>query len=78
MGTSMPKPQTISKFFGVNPSPGPVSVRLAEGDEARLRAIRGQLAAMDLPSEKGTVLRVAIREGLEVLQRRLGVKEASR
>jgi len=69
----MPRP--VSRYFDA-PCGIPVSVRLVEGDGELLNEVRGRLAAKGLPSTRGEVLRAAIREGLEVLQKRLARLEA--
>ncbi len=68
----------ISPFFESAPSPIPISIRLVNGDHAALNAIRVRLANIGEPSSRGEVLRVAVREGLEVLQARLDALEAAK
>lgn len=74
----MPKPtRPLSAYFESTPS-APISIRLVHGDGAIVNTVRARLAALGLPSTRGEVLRVAVREGLDVLMKRLDATEASR
>lgn len=73
----MSKPELISPYFDSTPTI-PTSVRLVRGDSEVVQRVLGRLAALGLPSTRGEVLRIAVREGLDVLLNRLDAAEASR
>lgn len=73
----MSNPDLISSYFESTPS-NPTAVRLVRGDSEVVQRVLSRLAALGLPSTRGEVLRIAVREGLDVLLTRLDAAEASR